>query len=51
MAKSGTNAIDLLKADHRLVEELFEKYENARGRKAVIARQICQELIGPCHVY
>ena len=31
------DAIALLKADHRKVEELFEKYENARGRKAEIA--------------
>jgi hypothetical protein len=39
------DAIALLKADHRKVEELFEKYENARGRKAEIAKQICMELI------
>jgi hypothetical protein len=38
------DAIALLKADHRKVEELFEKYESARGRKAEIARQICMEL-------
>jgi hypothetical protein len=38
------DAISLLKADHRKVEELFEKYETARGRKADIARQICLEL-------
>jgi hypothetical protein len=39
------DAIALLKADHRKVEELFEKYESARGRKADIAKQICMELI------
>jgi hypothetical protein len=38
------DAIALLKADHRKVEELFEKYEKARGRKAEIAKQICMEL-------
>ncbi len=38
------DAITLLKADHRKVEELFEKYETARGKKADIARQICMEL-------
>jgi hypothetical protein len=39
------DAIALLKADHRKVEDLFEKYETARGRKAEIAKQICMELI------
>jgi hypothetical protein len=38
------DAISLLKADHRKVEELFEKYESARAKKAVIAKQICMEL-------
>ena len=38
------DAITLLKADHRKVEELFEKYESARGKKADIAKQICMEL-------
>jgi hypothetical protein len=38
------DAISLLTADHRKVEELFEKYENARGKKAEIAKQICLEL-------
>src|SRR5436305_1444234 len=38
------DAIALLKADHRKVEELFEKYENARGKKADIAKKICMEL-------
>jgi hypothetical protein len=39
-----TDAIALLKADHRKVEALFEKYESARSKKADIARQICMEL-------
>jgi hypothetical protein len=40
------DAIALLKADHRAVEELFESYENARsnGPKAKLAQQICMEL-------
>jgi hypothetical protein len=38
------DAIALLKADHRKVEELFEKYETARSKKADIAKQICLEL-------
>ncbi len=41
---ANQDAIALLKSDHRKVEELFEKYENARGKKADIARQICLEL-------
>jgi hypothetical protein len=41
------DAIALLKDDHRLVEELFMKYENARSKdqKQKLARQICLELI------
>jgi hypothetical protein len=41
-----TDAIALLKADHRKVEELFAKYEKARGAaaKKVIAHEICVEL-------
>ena len=44
--KEYTDAIALLKADHREVEELFEKFENASGkdRKQQIAEQICNEL-------
>jgi hypothetical protein len=36
----------MLADDHRKVEELFEKYENARGASAQskIVRQICEEL-------
>lgn len=40
-----TDAIALLKADHRKVEELFEKFEQASsGKKQAIAEQICNEL-------
>jgi len=41
-----TDAIALLKADHRTVEELFDKFENATGkdRKQKIAETICTEL-------
>ena len=40
------DAIALLKADHRTVEELFEKFGSAKGdgSKERIARQICLEL-------
>ena len=40
------DAIALLKADHREVEELFEKFEKASGadRKQKLAQQICLEL-------
>jgi len=38
------DAIALLKADHRKVEELFDKYESARGKKADIAQKIALEL-------
>ena len=40
------NAIALLKADHRTVEDLFEEYEHARqrNRKQALVRQICEEL-------
>jgi hypothetical protein len=41
-----TDAIALLKADHRKVEELFEEFDKARrsDRKAAIVQQICTEL-------
>ncbi|GLT00761.1 hemerythrin [Sphingobium jiangsuense] len=41
-----TDAIALLKADHRKVEQLFEQFEKARsaGRKQDIAHEICTEL-------
>ena len=40
------NAIQLLSADHRTVEDLFEQFEKASGdgRKEKLARQICMEL-------
>jgi len=47
MAKEEfTDAIALLKADHREVEDLFKKFQNASGqdRKWAIAQQICNEL-------
>lgn len=46
MAKQTySDAIALLKADHRKVSELFEKFENARGgQKQTLAEQICNEL-------
>jgi hypothetical protein len=40
------DAIQMLADDHRMVEDLFEKYENARSAsaQAKIVRQICEEL-------
>jgi hypothetical protein len=40
------DAIALLKADHRKVEGLFEKFENAKGAaaKKALALEICTEL-------
>ena len=40
------DAIALLKADHRAVEELFAKFEKASGdgRKQTLAEEICLEL-------
>ena len=40
------DAVAMLKADHRLVEELFEKFENTNGKatKQKLAEQICLEL-------
>jgi hemerythrin superfamily protein len=34
----------LLKADHKEVSDMFEKFENARSTKAKLAQQICQAL-------
>ncbi len=44
--KSDLDAIAMLKADHRLVEGLFNKFESAKGasRKQEIAERICMEL-------
>jgi hemerythrin superfamily protein len=46
MADEFTDAIALLKADHRTVENLFAAFENARGkeRKRKLAGEICDEL-------
>lgn len=46
MAASTTDAIALLKDDHRKVEKLFKEFEGAKGegRKERLARQICLEL-------
>jgi len=45
-SKDPLDAIALLKADHRKVEDLFEKFEKARDRdrKRDLVRQICTEL-------
>lgn len=45
-ADDAPDAIALLKADHRKVEDLFEQFENAKGdgSKKKIAQQICTEL-------
>ena len=45
--KPTGDAIALLKADHRKVEDLFEKFESAKGaeRKAALAKEICTELM------
>jgi hypothetical protein len=44
--QANTDAVALLKADHRKVEDLFDKYEKAKGaeRKKSLAGQICLEL-------
>lgn len=46
MADTKQDAVALLKADHRTVEDLFEKFEGAKGdgAKQQIALQICMEL-------
>jgi len=46
---NSTNAIDLLKRDHREVEELFKQYENAKddsdkAAKRELARRVCSAL-------
>lgn len=48
MAKpTKLDAVALLKADHRKVEDLFEKFEAAKGgdRKKALAQEICTELM------
>jgi hemerythrin superfamily protein len=46
MTESYTDAIALLKADHRKVEDLFEKFEaaSASSKKKSIVHEICTEL-------
>ena len=46
MAEESKDAVALLKADHRKVEELFADFEKASGdgRKEKLAREICLEL-------
>lgn len=44
MTKAKLDAVAMLKADHRKVEDLFAEYKKARERKAEIAKQICLEL-------
>jgi hemerythrin superfamily protein len=46
MTDAPLDAIALLKADHRKVEDLFEKFEAARGtaQRQRLAKQICTEL-------
>jgi hypothetical protein len=45
-APAKPDAIALLKADHRKVEDLFAKFETATGdgKKKALAEQICMEL-------
>src|SRR3546814_20863457 len=44
--KEKQDGIALLKADHREVEQLFAKFEKAKGagQKQKLAEQICKEL-------
>jgi len=44
--KQFTDAIALLKADHRKCEDLFEQYEKSHSdsRRATLAHEICTEL-------
>ncbi|MGE0668606.1 MAG: hemerythrin domain-containing protein [Sphingomonadales bacterium] len=46
MPTTQPDAIALLKADHRKVEDLFEKFDAAKSadRKQALAEQICMEL-------
>lgn len=46
MARRPQDAIALLRADHALVEDLFEQFERARddSRKLSIAQRVCLEL-------
>jgi hypothetical protein len=46
LEQNYTDAIALLKADHRKVEQLFASFEEAKGasRKEKLAKEICTEL-------
>lgn len=46
MANTPMNATQLLAEDHRAVEQLFDKFDKARGAAAQekIVRQLCEEL-------
>ncbi|HEY3149956.1 MAG TPA: hemerythrin domain-containing protein [Dongiaceae bacterium] len=41
---AANDAIALLKADHKEVAEMLEKFETARSTKAKLAQQICRAL-------
>lgn len=45
-SQRSRDALQMLANDHRTVEQLFEKYDNARSpsAQAKIVRQICEEL-------
>lgn len=45
-SRAPSDAIALLRADHKAVQELFKQFEKARGgdRKQALAEQICNEL-------
>lgn len=47
MAEKAPDAIALLKADHRAVEDLFEKFDNAssKAKQKSLATEICTELV------
>ena len=47
MADKTPDAIAMLKADHRTVEDLFEQFEATKSatKQAKLAKQICTELI------
>src|SRR5215216_4319487 len=46
-AKGKTDAVSLLKGDHRKVEQLFAQFEESEDdkQKQKLAKQICMELI------
>src|SRR5437879_3625683 len=46
VSKIPTNAVELLKADHEKVKELFDQFENTEDRatRKKIVEQACQEL-------